>query len=321
MSARQDYQAALEGAAFYLHMDGGWLSLAGPDRIDFLHRQSTGDLRTLSPDQAVITVLTSPTARILDVLWVLPDSEKLIVLTLPGRSERTSAFLKGKIFFMDKVTVIDESSHYDRIDLIGPQAGEVFGALSISPPSGVGGMVSVEVLGLPVKVLGLDRWLQHAAYRLCVPSAGLGSLVEFLKGRGVVEIGHETWSLLRIEAGMHGEGELTEKYTPLEVGLDYAVSDSKGCYTGQEVLARQVTYDKVVRCLVGVRLSNRVEAGTEVLIEGRSIGALTSVGQSPRFGHIGLAVIRRSYAEVGSALATKDAKNAIGVIAALPFGK
>ena len=90
MISTNDYEAALAGPAYYLHSDSGCLSLAGPDRVDFLHRQSTGDLRVLSPDHAVITVLTTPTARILDVLWVLAYDERLLLLTLPGRGERNS---------------------------------------------------------------------------------------------------------------------------------------------------------------------------------------------------------------------------------------
>jgi folate-binding protein YgfZ len=95
---------------------------------------------------------------------------------------------------------------------------------------------------------------------------------------------------------------LVEAYTPLEVGLDNYISDSKGCYTGQEIIARQVTYGKVTKHLVGLALSDVIEPGGNLEMDGKSIGTLTSIAQSPRFGVIGLGVVRRPHHEVRTEL-------------------
>jgi folate-binding protein YgfZ len=221
---------------------------------------------------------------------------------------------------MDKVAVSDESNQYTQIDLIGPRAAEVLTTLSISAPSRVGGVIQTTVQGISLTVLGLGEWSLYPAYRLCVSSAEEYSLARLLKDHGVIQIGSQTHDVLRIEAGIPGRArELTPEYTPLEVRLEHAISDTKGCYTGQEVIARQISYDKVVRHLVGVKLSNQVEVGTELRAEGRPVGVLTSVGESPRFGHIALAIVRRTHAAVGTSVEVSDTRKSTAVIRDLPF--
>src|SRR5690606_39681801 len=113
---------------------------------------------------------------------------------------------------------------------------------------------------------------------------------------GAVPLGEEAYDVLRVEAGLPASGtELTEDFTPLETGLAYTVSTSKGCYTGQEVLARQINYDKVSRQLVGLRLKEPAPAGSAVRAEGRPAGTVTSVVLSPEHGWIALAVVRRPH--------------------------
>jgi folate-binding protein YgfZ len=96
------------------------------------------------------------------------------------------------------------------------------------------------------------------------------------------------------------ESELTGDYTPLEMGLETAISNTKGCFTGQEVIARQLNYDKVTQHLVILRLQAHGEAGERAWVEGRPVGLLTSAVQSPRFGPLALAVIKRPYHQPGT---------------------
>jgi folate-binding protein YgfZ len=102
---------------------------------------------------------------------------------------------------------------------------------------------------------------------------------------------------MRVEAGLPAAGaELSEDYTPLEAGLAAAISSTKGCYTGQEVLARQITYDKVTQHLCGLRLTRRAQPGGRVWApDGSPVGRVTSAATSPRFGEIALAVVKRPH--------------------------
>jgi folate-binding protein YgfZ len=124
-----------------------------------------------------------------------------------------------------------------------------------------------------------------------------------LQDAGAAELSAETWQVLRVEVGLPAaSAELVSEYTPLEIGLVEAVAAEKGCYTGQEVIARQITYDKITQHLVGLKLESPAEPGGRLYAEDRPVGTLTSAALSPRFGPLGLAVVRRPFHQLGSLL-------------------
>ena len=125
---------------------------------------------------------------------------------------------------------------------------------------------------------------------------------------------------MRVESGSPGAGhELTEAYTPLEVHLNYAISDKKGCYTGQEVIARQINFDKITRHLVGLTLESTTEEGTSLVSGSTPAGTVTSTVISPRFGPIALAVVKRPFDKPGTILTVEGGDQAKARVTALPF--
>ncbi len=138
---------------------------------------------------------------------------------------------------------------------------------------------------------------------------------------GAVELTPDIFEILRVETGLPAAyHELVEAYTPLELNLETAIVDTKGCYTGQEVIARQRTYDKVARKLVGLRLEASVSNGADVLAESRPAGVVTSAILSPRLGPLALAVLRRPHNEPNTHVQIKaDDQLVNGVVQALPF--
>ena len=153
-----------------------------------------------------------------------------------------------------------------------------------------------------VALLSLERSF-GLGYRLVLPAGELQSVQKILTDCDALPLDDESYHILRIEAGLPAVGgELRKDYTPLETGLAAGVSDSKGCYTGQEVIARQITYDKVTRFLSGVRLEGLASPGQPLWVDGKTAGELTSVAKSPRFGWIGLAIVKRPHHEVGGFL-------------------
>jgi folate-binding protein YgfZ len=156
-----------------------------------------------------------------------------------------------------------------------------------------------------------------------VPPEAQRQVLDELESRGAESLSPESYEILRIEAGLPAaRHELTEDYTPLETGFDWTVSDNKGCYTGQEVIARQVNYDKVTRKLVGLQLSDIPQVG-DTLYPHESqqpIGKVTSVALSPRFGPVALAIIKRPYYEAGNELVVGGkAEGILAKITELPF--
>jgi folate-binding protein YgfZ len=281
------YEAAHQRAAYALRDDYGFFELKGSDRLDFIQRQSTNDLNQLNDSQAVTTVLTSATARILDVLTIIPQAESYLVLSLPGRS--TQSYLKSRIFFMDKVTLTDRSDAYTLIDLIGPQAAAHLAEVGFTPPTGDHTFTPGQG-GYALSMSGYGG----TTYRLVVPAEGQQALITALQQVGAAPLDAPTRDALRVESGQPGP-ELSEDYTPLEVGLGAYISDTKGCYTGQEIIARQVTYDKVAKLLVRLTAEGPAEVGQTVYAGDSKMGEITSVAQLPGGGWLGLAVVRTRY--------------------------
>jgi folate-binding protein YgfZ len=312
------YDAALKSAAYYARPDGGFLRLVGATRLDFIQRQTTNDVNLLSEDRALTTVLTAPNARMLDVWRMVDEGESVGIVTLPGNASSTASFLQSKIFFNDEVAVENHSDDFAQLEMIGPETAALLHRFGLSEPLSPDRVCPVEIGGVGGRILG-QRGLEGGAL-LLVPSGGTQQVGKALEDAGAAPLAAEGYNLLRIEAGIPAPGaELTEDYTPLEAGLDYAISGTKGCYTGQEVIARQITYDKVTRHLVGLRLQELVFTGASVMAGGRSMGVVTSSVDSPRFGPIALAYVKRPYHEPAVEVAVGEPAGVVGRVAALPF--
>ncbi|MGH2619468.1 MAG: YgfZ/GcvT domain-containing protein, partial [Anaerolineales bacterium] len=277
------YQAAFEAALIVRHPDPGLLELAGKDRLDLLHRMSTADLAQLPPFHTRQTVFTDPLARTIDVVLVLTRDQDLVLLTSPGKEGQFRAWLGKHIFFQDQVLIETPQPGWTLWGAYGPTAFEALASLHCPVPSNElivtfeGGLAWSVASPLPgFRVLmqpGVDftAWGQLAGN----PAASAA------------------YDVLRVEAGLPEPGrEILDDSIPLEVGLTSAVSFSKGCYTGQEIIARMDSRGKLAKRLAGIYLPHSAQPGTTLVQDRRSIGRLTSVVESPRFGWIGLAVVK-----------------------------
>lgn len=300
MEMHPAYQAALTGAVYYPISEPGTLRVRGEDRLAFFQRQTTYNVLRLSAGRTLVTVLTSPVARILDVLRLIDGGDSLIVLTLPGQSGATARFLKSRIFFNDKVSIDDLSGEYAQVDLEGKGAAAYLSKLGFSSTPILDEIASAQ-LGTNEVWAVEQRGLTGSGYQLILPSSSVAVLENLLHQLGVIPLPPQIYHVLRLEAGLPAQrAELTEAFTPLETGLDWAIADDKGCYTGQEVIARQVTYDKVTQHLVGLRLSTPAQPGEQVWFDGKLVGEITSAARSPRYGEIALAILKRPSHEAGT---------------------
>ncbi len=257
-----------------------------------------------------MTVLTSPAGRILDVLTVIDEGETLGVITLPGQGEKTFDFLRSRIFFMDKVTLVDASPSFMQIDLLGPGASEIIQLLGVKQNIEGDEIRTIKITGIPILVL----LLRGLGYRLLIPTEGSQGILSELKIKGVQTLDFENYEILRIEAGIPAaRHELTDEYTPLETGFQWAVSGNKGCYTGQEVLARQINFDKITRQLVGLFMSEETNVGDTLYPpdKGQPVGKITSIAVSPRIGPIALAIVKRPYTQPGDKLRVGEQESSI----------
>lgn len=284
-----DAHASSIPAAWYRVAQPGTLLVSGATRQDYLQRQTTNDVALLNAQVAVPTVLTNPSARILEVFTLVQHGEAMLLVTQPGHAAGLATYFKRHIFFNDQVMVADVSADWEQLEILGAQAQPELAALGLPAPATLDEVASGTLDGEGVYAIAED-----AGIRLLVPAGVLPALLAALQATGLAELTTATREQLRIEAGYAGAPEFTDAFTPFEVGLRRYVSDTKGCYTGQEVLARQVTYDKVTRGLARLRTSAGVQAGASVQLDSRTLGSVSSVTAGAQ-GTLALAVLRKPF--------------------------
>ena len=303
----------------------------GKDVIDLLHRMSTNDLKPIEhkPFAGAQTVLTNEKGRIVDLITVLNRGNDALLLTSKDHEETI-------IKWLDKFTIMDDarferaSEQLSQFLLIGRGAyGFVSELIGIDPSSLARfSAVEVEYFGAKLLVQKSVRIAESGwTFIVDVEKANeiFRQLQEEISLLGGVVLDEETYEALRIETGIPASpNELNEKHNPLEAALVTAVSFTKGCYIGQEVIARLDSYDKVQRHLLGVRLNAMPRAALPIPItlrEGEVVGELTSCQFSPGLDCvIGLAYIKTSYSNPGAQFYVNDGDQQLSAtLEKLPF--
>jgi len=315
------YQAGRTGAALRDEGDHARLWLGGDDRVAFLQRISTNDVR-LVPGQGTVTVLTSATARIQAVLTVLVMPTGLLLLAGPGQGPAIFNTLRTQIFFNDKVNLEGRGGALAQWSLLGPQAAsllaKVAGMVDDLP---LFGWRTLPIAGADVTVQRHEG-LGSDGFTLLIPSPAALAVKTALLRAGAVSLEENAYHVLRVEAGVPAPGfELTEQVNPLEAGLRRFCDDHKGCYTGQEIIARQITYDKVTTHLVGLLLDGMVAPEAKVMAEGRQAGWVSSAVHSVALERpVALAFVRRPHHEPNTQLVVQSGDQAMAAaVHALPF--
>jgi len=320
------YAAARRSVALVDVSEHGWLRVTGRDRLDFLQRLSTNDLRGLAAGGGLPTVLCSATGRMIALLVVLAGEEVLFARTAPEQKQSVARYLEGLIFWGDEVEIADASAEVMQIGLFGPGATPALNALAGKPLDEIApyGWTHATIAGEEL-VVQRGGSLELANWTLVAPAAHGEGARAALQRIGPALDKAELESL-RIESGIPSWGsELGEQATPLETGLEDAIATSKGCYTGQEVIARQLNYDKITRRLVGLNLAETAEtaglAGAPVRVAGSRNGYVGSATWSPLLRRsIALAVVPRDAATPGGTVTVLRGDEEIAAtVAQLPF--
>lgn len=315
MAIEREWLAAWHDAVIWKGAGWGRLLVRGEDRLAFLQRMSTNDFRAVQPGMVLPTVFTTPTGRIVDWAHAWALEEEVLLLTSPGAGPTLLSWLRQYIFFRDRVRIEDGTDRWEALGLIGPRAAE---RLGWEPGSSYRSQ-RIRVEAIEVFAARIDF---PPAIWIIGPPDRIQALQEHLEEQGMLTVGEAAWEIWRIEHGIPAWGrELTEAVNPLEAGLRFALSFQKGCYIGQEVIARLEHYEKVRRRLMGLYLEEELPAeGARLEGEGREIGWLTSSVRSPRWGPIGLGYVLREYAEPGRPVSVRSGERTIPArLAMLPF--
>ena len=316
------YHAAKHAAVVADVSDRGLLRMVGEDALDLLHRLSTQDLLALQPGEGTATVLTTSKGRILDVLVVQRRTDSLRLHVSAGNQPRVLDWLDTYTILEDS-EASDETDEHGQLLIFGPAAGEVVDSAASDPALDGLDLFHHREARLGTAQVAITRAEAPAGggFHVAAPLGEAESARQALIDAGAVPVDGDTFEVLRVEAGLPAFGsELDERWNPHEAGLERHISYTKGCYIGQEVIARLDAYDKVQRELRGLRAvgGGVPSVGSKLLMDGKEAGAVTSVADSPDFGPIALAYVRRAHADPGARLVT--AEGAEVEVAALPFG-
>jgi tRNA-modifying protein YgfZ len=282
----------------------GRIRVTGADSIDLLHRISTNDLTKLAPGKAVPTIFTNEKGRLIDYVWIVALEKELIIVCSPGR-EQTLISWMDKYTISEDVYLEDMRSSTGMLSLLGPGARLTAAQNDILRPENV-----FEPINSGVAYVTADF---HTPSVTII--ASVDELTSVWNRLRVVTrpMGFEAFDTYRISRGIPlPDHEISERFNPYDVGLTHAISYTKGCYIGQEVIARLDTYQKAKKTLAGIIFPEYPEGignYAEILYGSEEGGVLTSVSRTPVKGsYVGAAVIRRDILNPGAEVSLKGAE-------------
>ncbi len=328
----KEMDSLYNGAALRNISHVGIIELKGKDALDLIHRIGTNSVKNLPKEGVEDTIFTSEKGRIIGLSTLINFEDYQIIVTGRANKQKVMGWIR-KYIITDDVEVNDANTKYNLLELSGSQA-DSFATL-------ICGKVVNEIKPDSFKIVHTDNLL----FFLIKQSAERGMnkfwfLADFdntrrlinymLENKGIFNfnlVGEEAYESYRIEQGIpDAPNELNDNYNPHETGLIDLVDFEKGCYIGQEVIARLQTYDKVQKKLIGVKFNGSIEPGKQFDLfdeSGNEAGKVTSSNRSLRLKeNIGLAYIRKAYLQNGNILTAKSDSVSVDVeIHSLPFIK
>jgi folate-binding protein YgfZ len=320
MSGNGDFASELEalrlGAAAGPAPAAERLELVGPDARRFLNGYVTADVQNLAGDGVARGYLTDGKGHVLADFDLATSGDRLVLRLPTGRGAAIREHLAR--YQLAARVELAAPAPLARVALRGERAAVVLGAAGLPEP-GRGRCLTAELGGVAVEVLAPER-IGGPRFELWSRTpADASALVAAFVAAGASAVPAEALEVARVEDGELAFGvDYGEDAFPQELGDPGAVSFTKGCYLGQEVVARIHYRGGVQRRASGLAFAADPPApGTVLLFEGREVGRVGSVARSPRFGAIGLALIHRRVGEPPVELALESGGAATAV--ALPF--
>lgn len=329
----EEYETLCSGAGLRDLSPSGLIELKGTDVSDFLHRISTNDLRNLEKDSVTRTIFTNEKGRILDSSAVINFGDSFLLAGSHSHHKKLLQWL-NKYIIADDVKVMNVVGKYSFFEILGPQANSfmimICGSQIDSMEENKVKVISTEGMNFFLVKLR-ERNNQYKYWLLSDIMNGEAVIKYMLENKGAFTfnlIGEDAYNVYRVEQGIPAApNELNDFYNPHEAKLLNEVSFTKGCYIGQEVIARLDTYDKVQKYLTGVIFNETLsEAGLLTIYddEENEVGKVTSVVYSPKFKtSIGLAYLRKQIIVDNLKLTAKNEAGKVYEISVkeLPFKK
>lgn len=318
-----EYRALVERAGVVDLAFRRRIRVLGRDRLEFLHAMLSNDLKRLRPGQGCHALLLTVQGRVVADCIVVVEEGCILLDTVAGRSDSLTGTL-GKYVVADDVTFEPIGAKDHAIGVLGPLAAAVAEQVAGGPPPEGEPYASRhgELGGVPFSVVALPE-PRPGGFMFVIEEKGALSLWERLvraarASVGGLPAGFLAFESLRLESGQPWCGlDMGEDTIALEAGMERAISFTKGCYLGQEVIERVSSQGRLNRRLEGLRLTAAAgpKRGDKLYHEGKEVGFLTSVAHSFKLDStLALGYVRRELARAGTALALEGGKGLATVV-------
>ncbi len=294
---REGYRALVESCALTARTDRGAVRVTGARRAEMLNGLLTNQVTGLESGGRH-AMLLNPKGRVLTDLRVFPSPDQLL-LDVPGRGLENLLTTFKKYLPPIYATFEDVSAKLAQLGVYGPEAHRVAAeALGAMVPDEHLGVHELEAEG-HVALIIRNRWLAGDGVEIIAPIEAAKALASRLRavveGSGGLRAGAKALEIVRVESGVPEYGiDMTVENLAQETGLEEAISYDKGCYLGQEVVARIHFRGHVNRQLRSLEFEGEPPPnGARLVVGDKEVGAVTSVATSPQYGHIGLGYVRR----------------------------
>ncbi|OYV96370.1 MAG: hypothetical protein B7Z73_00860 [Planctomycetia bacterium 21-64-5] len=311
----QQYQALTEAAGFVDFSHRTRIEVTGDDRAGFLHNLSTNDVKRLQPDSGCEAFLLDARGHVRGHVFLICRRESFIIETVAAQNELLLNHL-NRYLIREKVELHDRTGDWSELLVAGDGSGAVLEKIASSTLPHER-LASTELLlaGEPVTVVRVDM-TKPGGYLLLIGRTSQEIVREALISQGATACDAAALEAARLEAGFPWYGiDISDQNLPQEVGRDaLAISFQKGCYIGQETVARIDALGHVNKTLVRLRFEGQQVPlpGTELQVSGQTVGHVTSAAFSPRAGvPLALGYVRRGSNHPGSMLESAVGRAAV----------
>ena len=305
----EDYRAFQSGFGYYVASPRTWIEITGSDCAQVVHNLCTNDILRLEPGQGCEAFVTNLQGKTIGHVFVFRHHQRIDLLTVPGQADQLVQHFDRYIIRED-AHLRDQSAGVSSILMGGVDAERWLATITDSPPHATLGHSETHVDGVAVQAIRFAGGGPNG-YLLKIDSGQRGGMIERLNRSGARSCDAECVETLRLEGGIPEFGkEITEQNLPQEINRDaQCISFTKGCYLGQETVARIDALGHVNRLLVGLhcQTDDIPTVGSSVRDSGQEVGKITSscysmILQAP----LAFATVRRGHHETGSELATDE---------------
>ena len=322
-SPEEQYVSLTKGVGLRKISEKGITEVKGNDALDYLHRISTNSIKNLEKNFYAKTIFTTEKGRIIDRVGIINFGDTLLLLGSAANQSKVAGWIR-KYIIQDDVKVINYDNRFLFFELAGPQADSFIRLI-------VGNEINKIELNqykeyfveeMHLYILKTKDSLGNYKYGIFAPPVYAKKMVNYMvENKGFFDfnlISDEVYNAYRVEsAHPAAPNELNDQYNPLELNLTEELCGKKGCYVGQEVLARLDSYDKVQRELYRVSFKSEPDTnGRYILYDIYNVpsGEITSVARNPVTGnYTGLAVVKKNSLNTGEKISAKCESGAADV--------